>query len=231
MLIIRPLFMALCVSIVFGSQATAADVNPKKASNLKSIEFGELVKSYMINANSDSKWNFDRNSSNIVWDSKVKYDLTNSNYKRSGYIRLNFDGITQKETKFENPKKVMSEAAWDIEYIADTKNQVELISLGNDVAGLIINHDQFEPFKSFIKQGITYKPVCFHKYDATNYSAAYQLLVAGKKPLYLIHLESAGAGGKGNTPSYDLFLNPDDLHKNFDTGFLEEDVSKYCLYL
>lgn len=51
----------VCLNILFllalTSHSYAADVNPKKASNLKSYEFGELVKIYMPNNSSSTKWN------------------------------------------------------------------------------------------------------------------------------------------------------------------------------
>jgi hypothetical protein len=37
----------LLVSTFYSYNSYAVDINPKKASNLKSYEFGELVKSYM----------------------------------------------------------------------------------------------------------------------------------------------------------------------------------------
>ncbi len=61
----------LFCGVLLSGSVFAENVIPKGASKLPSLEFGALVKTYMIDSNSKSTWNFSTNSQNILWDSGI----------------------------------------------------------------------------------------------------------------------------------------------------------------
>lgn len=208
----------------------AVDVNPKKASSLKSYEFGELVKSYMLDNSSITKWNYNTNSQNIVWDTSIDWNIYSKKYDKSGYIRINFDNYKLPESSYENTKKVRSEAAWEIQYSGESNKNVNQISLTNTgTAGMfsIAENERVQPFNSLIKQSITYKPVCLHRIFGGNYSIAYELSAANKKSAYLI--QNAGEGSGGLSISYDIFHNKNDMYRYFIEYNDLDDRNSNCL--
>jgi len=224
---LKVLFLLVITSYSYNGYAV--DVNPKKASSLKSYEFGELVKSYMLNSSSITKWNYNTNSQNIVWDTD---NLANSDsgYYKQGYIRINFNNYKLPESSYKNTKKVRAEAAWEIQYSGDSNKNVNQISLTNTgTAGMfsIAENERVQPFNSLIKQSITYKPVCLHRIFGGNYSIAYELSAANKKSAYLI--QNAGEGSGGLSISYDIFHNKNDMYRYFIEYNDLDDRNSNCL--
>lgn len=225
--------LCLVMLIPYSYNSYAVDVNPKKASNLKSYEFGELVKSYMSNNSGASKWNYNTNSQSIVWDTGIDWNSYSKEYDKSGYVRINFDNYKLPETAFENTKKARSEAAWTVTYSGNSNKEVNRVSFNHgETAGMIsiAENERVKPFKSLIKEGITYKPVCLYKMEAgDNYSIAYELSAANRKDAYLIQTSSSGSGGL--SIFYDLFYQKQDMSKYFKAFHDLEDFNKNCLVL
>lgn len=225
--------LCLLVPIFYSYNSYAVDVNPKKASNLKSYEFGELVKSYMPNRNSATKWTYDTNGQNIVWDTGIDWNSYSKEYDKSGYIRINFDNYKLPESSFENTKKVRSEAAWAVTYSGSSNKNVNRVNFDHgETAGMlsISENERVKPFKSLIKEGITYKPVCLYKMEAgDNYSIAYELSAANKKDAYLIQTSSEGSGGL--SIFYSLFYQKEDMSKYFIEFHELDDFNHSCLVL
>lgn len=218
--------------ISYSYQSYAADVNPQKASNLNSYEFGELVKSYMPNINTSTNWNYNTNNRNIFWDTGVDWNSYTKKYEKMGYIRINFDKYKLAESEFENNKKVRSEAAWTVIYYGVNNKNVNQVSFNHsEIAGMlsISENERVEPFNSLIKQGITYQPVCLYKIAGGNHSIAYELSAANKKNTYLIQSASAGSGGL--SVSYDLFYDKEDMSKDFNQAHDLDDYNNNCLTL
>lgn len=224
------LFLLAITSYSYNSYAV--DVEPKKASHLKSSDFGELVKNYMPNTNSSTSWNYKTNGPNIFWGTGIelnKDDKDDKEYQKSGYLRLTFDSFTLKESSYNNPKSVLSEAAWDITYNGKNKKDVSRISIDHQTTAIMISdidNKRIEPFKSLIKQNIIYKPVCFYKIDSANYSIAYNLTSPNKKPIYLVY--STSAGSSGYSTSYDLFLEKNAMYDYFE-GYIDAISFLSCL--
>ncbi len=221
----------LLVFTSYGYNSYAVDINPKKASNLKSHEFGELVKSYMLNGSNATKWNYNTNSQNIVWDTSIDWNSYSKEYDKSGYIRINFDNYKLPESSYENTKKVRSEAAWTVIYSGSSNKNVNRVIFNHNEAAMISisENERIQPFNSLIKQGITYKPVCLYKLTGGNYDIAYELSAANKKDAYLIQGSSEGSGGL--TTSYVLFSEKGDMSKYFVESNNLDDSNSNCLVL
>lgn len=186
----------------------------------------------MLNKNSATKWTYNTNGQNIIWNTGIDWNSHSKEYEKSGYIRINFDNYKLLESTFENTKKVRSEAAWKIEYVGDSNKSVNQISLTNTgTAGMfsIAENEKVQPFNSFMKQNITYKPVCLHKMFGGNYSIAYELSAANKKNAYMIQNAAEGSGGL--SISYDIFHNKNDMHKSFIEYNDLDDYNNNCLVL
>lgn len=225
--------LCLLVLTSYSYNSYAVDVNPKKTSNLKSYEFGELIKSYMLNNSSSTKWNYNTNSQNIVWDTGIDWNSYSREYDKSGYIRINFDNYKLPESSFENTKKVRSEAAWAVTYSGNSNKNVNRVNFDHgETAGMltISENERVKPFKSLIKEGITYKPVCLYKMEAgDNYSIAYELSAENKKDAYLIQTSSEGSGGL--SIFYSLFYQKEDMSKYFKAFHELDDFNHSCLVL
>lgn len=219
-------YILFFTSISFTHSALALNVYPPEASNLKSIEFGQLVKSYMPNTTSRSPWSFQTNNNNIYWNSSLEWNNYVKKYQKSGNIRINFDGFTLKASPYNT--KTLSEAAWGITYSGNNKNNVDSIYISHaTTAGMnsIKDNQRLTPFKSLINQNITYKPICFYKMIGANYSIAYELTAPNKRSLYLVQGLSEGSGGLSTY--YELYLNKKDVVNEFNE--LNDSDAYVCL--
>lgn len=195
--------------------ANAVDVYPKKANKLQSYEFGQLIKDYMPNTGDSKAWVFNTNNSNIFWDRDITKNEYMNKFEKEGYIRINFDGFTLKESSYNNPNS-RSEASWGITYYGDNIKNVDIINIEHSLtAGMIntVENEKIKPFKSLIKEGITYKPVCFYKMTGANYSIAYELSSPNRKEIYLVETNSSGSGGLSTF--YDLFDDKKKMYAEF----------------
>lgn len=207
-------YIVFLTSISFTHSALALNVYPSEASKLKSIEFGELVKSYMPDTNSHSPWSFQTNNNNIYWSSAPEWNNYVKKFQKSGYVRINFDGFTLKASPYNT--QTLSEAAWDIMYSGNNKNNVDSIYISHaTTAGMnsIKDNQRLAPFDSLINQNIIYKPICFYKMIGANYSIAYELSAPNKRNLYLVQGLSEGSGGLSTY--YELYLNKKDVENEF----------------
>ncbi|WP_169392774.1 MULTISPECIES: hypothetical protein [Psychrobacter] len=215
---------------LMSSSVFAENVIPKGASNLPSLEFGALVKTYMIDSTSKSTWNFSTNSQNILWDSGISWNTNTKKYEKDGFVRLQFDGFKLKESAYDNPKKVRPEAAWNINYSGTNKSNVNQITIEHFLGGFLSSTDEIEipAIQSLTKYNINYHPVCIHKYIFGNYSTAYKLSVLKKKDIYL--LSTVSTGGSGNlSVSYILFPNKKDFLDYFYDFTDTDDDSSNCI--
>ena len=218
-------YILFLTSISFTHSALALNVYPPEANKLKSIEFGELVKSYMPNTNSQSPWNFQTNN-NIYWQSSPEWNNYVKKYQKSGYIRINFNNFTLKASPYNTQN--ISEAAWDIMYSGNNKKNVDSIYISHaTTAGMnsVKDNQRLTPFKSLINQNITYKPICFSKMIGANYSIAYELSAPNKRSLYLVQGVAEGSGGMSTF--YELYLNKKDIENDFNK--LDDTETSVCL--
>jgi hypothetical protein len=185
----------------------------------------------MLNESGTTKWNYDTNSQNIVWDTGIDWNSYSKEYERSGYIRINFDNYKLPESSYGNTKKVRSEAAWTVIYSGNNNKNVNRVIFNHSKAEMISisENERIQPFKSFIKQGITYKPVCLYKLIGGNYEISYKLSAAKKKDAYLIQGSSEGSGGL--MTSYALFSRKEDMSKFFVESNSLDDSNSNCLVL
>ncbi|WP_227677422.1 hypothetical protein [Psychrobacter ciconiae] len=212
---------------LMSSSAFAENVIPKGASNLPSLEFGALVKTYMIDSTSKSSWNFSTNSQNILWDSGVTWKNDTRKYEKDGFVRLQFDGFKLKEDTYNNPKKVRPEAAWNINYSGKNKSDVSQITIEHFLGGFLSDTDEIEipAIQSLTKYNINYQPVCIYKLGFGNYSTAYKLSTLKKKDIYLLSTIATGVSGNLSI-SYNLFPNKKDfLDYFYDFTDTDEDSS------
>ena len=205
----------LFILICYSHNANAGDVYPKQANSLNSYEFGQFVKDYMPNANASNSWSFSTNDSKIIWDKGIERNEYTRQFQKNGYIRINFDNYSLKESPYNNPNS-KAEAAWGISYYGDNTKNVDMISINHSEAAGMLSTDENEkvkPFNSLIEKNILYKPVCLYKMTGGNYSIAYELSSPNKKNIYLLETNSEGSGGLSTF--YDLFNEKEKLHEYF----------------
>lgn len=184
-------------------QVNATPIHPQEAENLKSYEFGELVKLFMQDDNSESdniNWDFNSENPDFVWitDGVENMELNESTiFYRTAIIRMNILGVYP-----EILGKRKKELAWEIDYRApsDTRFGVNSISItpykfacfGNLGSNCIL-----EPFKSLEASNISYQKICRDNLSAASFTESYKLTVKDKKPIYLEYIYSSGSGGEG----------------------------------
>lgn len=221
--------LIFCGVLMSGS-VFAENVIPKGASNLPSLEFGALVKTYMIDSNSKSAWNFSTNSQNIIWNSGITWNNDTKKYEKEGFVRLQFDEFKLKEDAYNNPKKVRPEAAWNINYSGKNKSDVNQITIEHFLGGFLSRTDVIETpaIKSLTNYNINYQPVCIYKLGFGNYSTAYKLSTLKKKDSYLLLNIATGVSGNLSI-SYNLFPNKKDFLDYFYDLADTDDDSSNCI--
>lgn len=188
---------------------------PPSAGKLKSIELGQAILMFMPPSETNQiDWSY-QSTAGIIWlDDTYESAKDSSSNFRTGFMRINVEGI-----KSTILKKEVQELAWSVTYEGPINPRfgVDMITLepgisdGNQCFGATTGNCTFNPLMSLAHANIEVNILCKSEVDGE--TVGLMLSAKGKKSIPAVLVTGSGSGGQSSSIALLVNKNADNLCK------------------